>query len=234
MVDPESSFDLLERVRSGDSDALSRLLQRYMPALTRWARGRLPQWARDVSDTQDLVQDTVMQVMKHLNEFRPQRPGALQAYLRQEEAYRNHLAELEAKQGVAIEGSNPLEYRVLERNELKRSAVSMLTGQHFVKFSAILESGVEERGDRLPIGEAFGGIPWDGLGLCSHASLLDGCRQPFGGLDIAVLRALVAAAQQDHQHLAPLDEVHPVAGAVVDAQLADTLAHRLHVTELPA
>jgi RNA polymerase sigma-70 factor (ECF subfamily) len=83
MVDPESSFDLLERVRSGDSDALSRLLQRYMPALTRWARGRLPQWARDVSDTQDLVQDTVMQVMKHLNEFRPQRPGALQAYLRQ-------------------------------------------------------------------------------------------------------------------------------------------------------
>ena len=68
----------------------------------------------------------------------------LQAYLRQEETYRNRLAELEAKQGVAIEGSNPLEFRVLERNELKRSAVSMLTGQHFVKFSAILESGVQK------------------------------------------------------------------------------------------
>ena len=83
MVDPESSFELLVRVRTGDSDALSRLLQRYLPALTRWARGRLPHWARDVSDTQDLVQDTVIQVMKHLNEFRPERPGALQAYLRQ-------------------------------------------------------------------------------------------------------------------------------------------------------
>jgi RNA polymerase sigma-70 factor (ECF subfamily) len=81
--DPESSFDLLQRVRSGDAEALNRLLQRYLPALSRWARGRLPNWARDLSDTQDLVQDTVIQAMKHLETFRPQRPGALQAYLRQ-------------------------------------------------------------------------------------------------------------------------------------------------------
>src|SRR5687767_10382242 len=82
-VDPESSFDLLQRVRSGDSEALNRLFQRYLPALTRWARGRLPNWARDGADTQDLVQDTVIQAMKHLDTFRPQRTGALQAYLRQ-------------------------------------------------------------------------------------------------------------------------------------------------------
>jgi RNA polymerase sigma-70 factor (ECF subfamily) len=81
--DAESSFDLLQRVRDGDSDALSHLLQRYLPAMIRWARGRLPHWARDMSDTQDLVQDTVIQAMKHLDAFRPQRPGALQAYLRQ-------------------------------------------------------------------------------------------------------------------------------------------------------
>jgi RNA polymerase sigma-70 factor (ECF subfamily) len=82
-VDAEASHILLERVREGDSEALSRLLERYMPALMRWARGRMPHWARDVSDTQDLVQDTVIQVMKHLQTFQPQRPGALQAYLRQ-------------------------------------------------------------------------------------------------------------------------------------------------------
>jgi RNA polymerase sigma factor (sigma-70 family) len=83
VFDPESSFDLLQRVRSGDADALNRLFQRYLPALSRWARGRLPHWARDGADTQDLVQDTVIQAMKHLNTFRPQRTGALQAYLRQ-------------------------------------------------------------------------------------------------------------------------------------------------------
>lgn len=82
-IDADSSFDLLERVRAGDIEALDRLLRRYAPALRRWARGRLPQRARDVSDTQDLVQDTLIQAMKHLDRFRPDGPGALQAYLRQ-------------------------------------------------------------------------------------------------------------------------------------------------------
>jgi RNA polymerase sigma-70 factor (ECF subfamily) len=81
--DVETSFELLERSRGGDAEALNRLLERYMPALRRWARGRLPTWARDVSDTQDLVQDTLIQAVKNLNTFRPQRVGALQAYLRQ-------------------------------------------------------------------------------------------------------------------------------------------------------
>lgn len=68
----------------------------------------------------------------------------LQAYLRQEETYRNRLAELEAKQGVPIVGPDPLTNRIIERNEIKRSAISMLTGQYFVKFNAILSSGTQE------------------------------------------------------------------------------------------
>ena len=68
----------------------------------------------------------------------------LQAYLRQEETYRNRLAELEAKQGTPIVGPDPLTNRILERNEIKRSAISMLTGQYFVKFGAILSSGTQE------------------------------------------------------------------------------------------
>jgi RNA polymerase sigma factor (sigma-70 family) len=83
VADPESSFELLQRVKTGDAEALDRLLRRYMPALRRWASGRLPRWARDLSDTQDLVQDTVVQALKHLHAFQPQREGALQAYLRQ-------------------------------------------------------------------------------------------------------------------------------------------------------
>jgi RNA polymerase sigma-70 factor, ECF subfamily len=82
-VDPESSFELLERAKGGDDDALDRLLRRYLPPLRKWASGRLPRWARDLADTQDLVQDTVLQALKHLRHFRPQHEGALQAYLRQ-------------------------------------------------------------------------------------------------------------------------------------------------------
>lgn len=79
----ESSLDLLERARAGDRSALEALVARYLPRLRRWAGGRLPRWARDLADTQDLVQDTVIQAFKHIGRFEPAGDGALQAYLRQ-------------------------------------------------------------------------------------------------------------------------------------------------------
>jgi RNA polymerase sigma-70 factor (ECF subfamily) len=81
-MDLESSLELLQRVKAGDRDALERLLTRYMGPLRRWAHGRLPRWARDLSDTQDLVQDAVLKTLRQLKDFEPAGPGALQAYLR--------------------------------------------------------------------------------------------------------------------------------------------------------
>jgi RNA polymerase sigma-70 factor (ECF subfamily) len=80
--DPESSVYLLARIRDGDGDALNRLVARHLPALQRWARGRLPSGVRDLEDTADLVQETVIQALKHLDHFEYRRDGALQAYLR--------------------------------------------------------------------------------------------------------------------------------------------------------
>jgi RNA polymerase sigma factor (sigma-70 family) len=82
-TDPESTFRLLDRARSGDQEALEQLFGRYLKPLQRWARGRLPVWARDVADTDDLVQDTLVQTFKKIDGFEPRRVGALQAYLRQ-------------------------------------------------------------------------------------------------------------------------------------------------------
>jgi RNA polymerase sigma-70 factor (ECF subfamily) len=81
--DPESSVVLLDRFRAGDGDALNRLLARHLGPLQRWARGRLPRGVRDVQDTGDLVQETVIQALKHLDHFEYRGEGALQAYLRQ-------------------------------------------------------------------------------------------------------------------------------------------------------
>ena len=117
----ETSFDLLQRVTSGDEQALEALLRRYMPALRRFARGRLPHWARDISDTQDLVQDTMIQAMKHLHHFRYERPGALQAYLRQalmnrirDELRRAHRRPAPTELGDTIpeRGRSPLEQAI--------------------------------------------------------------------------------------------------------------------------
>lgn len=79
----ESSLVLLGRARAGDRASLEELIERYLPVLTRWAHGRLPPWARDMVDTQDLVQDALMNTVVHLEGFVPQHEGALRAYLRQ-------------------------------------------------------------------------------------------------------------------------------------------------------
>ena len=79
----DSTFDLVERAKRGDADALNRLFARFMPALRRWATGRLPRWTRDLMDTDDLVQETVLRSVKRIEAFESRHEGALQAYLRQ-------------------------------------------------------------------------------------------------------------------------------------------------------
>ena len=80
--DVASTRELLELARGGDEAALGRLLKRYMPALTRWAHGRLPAWAREMRDTDDLVQESVIQTLKQVAHFEPRRDGAFHAFLR--------------------------------------------------------------------------------------------------------------------------------------------------------
>jgi RNA polymerase sigma-70 factor, ECF subfamily len=81
-MDPESSFELIRRAQTGDSSALERLLERYRPRLRRWASGRLPRYARGMTDTDDLVQDALIGTFKNFKEFDDRGEWALQAYLR--------------------------------------------------------------------------------------------------------------------------------------------------------
>ena len=81
----------------------------------------MPKWARDLADTDDLVQDTLLQTFKRIGDFEPRRVGALQAYLRQ--AVLNRLRdELRRKgrrpddtdlEGVEVDaGQSPLEQAI--------------------------------------------------------------------------------------------------------------------------
>jgi RNA polymerase sigma factor (sigma-70 family) len=84
-----NTIDLLDRFKQGDEEAVGQLLERSMPPLKRWARGRLPQWARGLAETGDLVQEAVIRTLPRLKTFEAKHPGALQAYLRQ--AITNHI-----------------------------------------------------------------------------------------------------------------------------------------------
>jgi len=82
-VAPESTVALIRQIRAGDAGARERLLRRFLPLLQRWAHGRLPRHARDLQETDDLVQVTLVKALGQLDHFESAGPGAFLAYLRQ-------------------------------------------------------------------------------------------------------------------------------------------------------
>ncbi|HEV8376395.1 MAG TPA: sigma-70 family RNA polymerase sigma factor [Candidatus Polarisedimenticolia bacterium] len=78
----ESTESLLRRVKKGEDAARDALLCRYLVPLRKWAHGRLPGHARDLLDTDDLVQDTLVRTLRHLTSFIPDGDGAFLAYMR--------------------------------------------------------------------------------------------------------------------------------------------------------
>lgn len=99
----DSVFELLQRSIDGDRAATERLCERLRPRLRRWASGRLPPWARDGIDTDDLVQEAMMRTLAE--------PGRLaarpdfQAYIRETilNAIRDQLRRMARRHGVARE-----------------------------------------------------------------------------------------------------------------------------------
>src|SRR5436189_1157836 len=88
--DPSATGRLLVLAQHGDRQALDQLFARCGPELRRFARGRLPRWARDIADTTDLVQDTLLQTFKQIGRFQDRGEGAFRAYLRQAVLNRIH------------------------------------------------------------------------------------------------------------------------------------------------
>ena len=88
-MDLETSFELIEKAKAGDAEAKNRLLARYRPRIIRWASGRMPAYARDFTDTEDIVQLALIGLVKNFDSFDYQGEWSLQAYLRQ--AVVNHI-----------------------------------------------------------------------------------------------------------------------------------------------
>jgi RNA polymerase sigma-70 factor (ECF subfamily) len=81
----------------------------------------LPGWARDVADTDDVVQDALARAFKRIGQFEARREGALRAYLRQ--AVFNRIrdefrragrrpAAMELDTGVPADDASPLDQAI--------------------------------------------------------------------------------------------------------------------------
>lgn len=121
LLSDEPTIELVIRAREGDRMAVEALLQRSIPSLRRFAHGRLPAAARGTLDTGDLVQETVLHVLRRLDTFEPRHVGAMQAYLRQSVINRirdevrrigRHPAPAELPEDLASDLPSPLEEAV--------------------------------------------------------------------------------------------------------------------------
>ena len=121
LLSDEPTIELVVRARDGDRQAVEALLQRSIPQLRRWAHGKLPAAARNNLDTGDLVQETVLHVLRRLDTFQPRHVGAMQAYLRQSVLNRirdevrrlgRHPVSCELPEDLPSEEPSPLEQTV--------------------------------------------------------------------------------------------------------------------------
>jgi len=154
-----STIDLLERFKQGDEEAINLLVARSIPPLKRWARGRLPQWARSLAETQDLVQHAVLRALPHLKQFEARHPGALQAYLRQavDNHIRDEIRKVKARPPATQlsdeqpdDGPSPLE-RAIGRESLERYETALQTLRPVDREAIIARVELQQSYDEIAI-----------------------------------------------------------------------------------
>jgi len=148
--------------------------------LRRWARGRLPRWTRDLRDTDDLVQETLAQTLKHIDSFEHRHEGALQAYMRQalinrvrDEVRRVNrhpaVSAIEEADQHAVQAASPLEEAIgtqaLERYE---AALGRLRPEE----SQIIQARVEMQQSYQQIAAAHGKATADAARMAVSRALL--------------------------------------------------------------
>lgn len=170
----DTTIRLLARARDGDQRALDEVFAREIPLLTRWARGRLPQWARDVVDTDDLVQDTVIRTLKRIEVFEYRTDGALQAYLRQAvmNRIRNEIRDAKRQPGLEPVDSNA--------QDPACSPLETMIGKEKVEAYDEALASLEPREQEVIIGRVELGLSYGELAEATGRPTADAARMAVG------------------------------------------------------
>ncbi len=131
-----TSLRLLLRAREGHRSAADLLFRRLLPSMTRWARGKLPRWARARMDTGDLVQEAFLGLLPRMHRIESRRKKAVRAYLRRaiknrvvDEVRRAGKVEVPASEGLVAADARPspfAEAAAADRERLFRQGLAKL------------------------------------------------------------------------------------------------------------
>ena len=180
---PESTVELLARARAGDAAALDQVFARAIPLLKRWASGRLPRWTRGMIDTDDLVQETVVNTLKHIDVFEYRADSALQAYLRQ--AVMNRIRN-EIRRAMRHPAASPLDSAAPDAG---LSPLEELIGKQTVEAYDAAMTALEPEEREAIIGRVELGLSYAELAAAMGRPSADAAR-------MAVARALLKLAKQ--------------------------------------
>jgi RNA polymerase sigma-70 factor (ECF subfamily) len=182
-LDTHSSNTLLLRARDGDEEARNQLCARYLPRLRRWAHGRLPNWAREHLDTEDIVQDTLMQSVRQLGAFTPHHERAFCAYVSQ--ALRNRLRDA-VRRAMSRPAGHPLsaDEPTREPSPLEQAPGGLMLSRYDAALQRLRETDRELIVARVELG----------LDYAEIAGLLDKSSVPAAR--VAVSRALLRLAAE--------------------------------------
>src|SRR3954470_15577600 len=178
-----SSVALLLRAQKGDEAARNELCARYLPRLRHWAHGRLPDWARDHLETEDIVQDTLMQSVRRLDAFIPEHDRAFCAYLC--EALRNRLRDA-IRRAVRKPPGTPLDDRA---PTLGPSPLELAVGEQTLRRYEAALSRLREPDRELIVGRVELGLEYSELAALMNKPSLTATR-------VAVSRALLRLAAE--------------------------------------
>lgn len=172
----DSEQHLLDRVRRGSESALGALFARYGSWLRRWARGRLPSWARDGLDTSDLVQDALHGTLARLSTLRSGHAAALRSYLRR--AVDNRIGDYQRRALLrlnhVVAPSDPPRFSDEGAPQLRQ----LLDKQTWARYLKGLER-LTPRHRRLVVGRVESGYSYRQLALVEGLSSPDAARMAF-------------------------------------------------------
>ncbi len=81
MGSPTTSLNLVERIKNGDRDAFSPLLERYRSRLAVWVYYRMSPELRRWVEVEDIVQETMLRAFREFDQFTYQGPGSFMHWL---------------------------------------------------------------------------------------------------------------------------------------------------------
>ena len=172
----DSEQRLLERVLRGSESALGVLFARYSSWLRRWARGRLPAWARNGLDTSDLVQDALHGTLARITTLRSAHAAALRSYLRR--AVENQISDHRRRALLRLNSGRAPGEPVRLSQEAAPQFQQLMDEQNWGRYLEGLRH-LTPRHRRLVVGRVEFGYSYRQLALIERLSTPDAARMAF-------------------------------------------------------